>query len=293
MRRKVSADVNDSSDQAELLAKIKNPRQRQALEDAIAGGEPIPDYAWEPIPENWYEPVDLSFRPETYWPEESALEKIVGRVKGEQRRQWAQTLLLDGRREELKARIEDGTFAENLSDEDLKEWGRIHPENLGAEFLPGLGSDEVEIGRLVMANVTADVESIRACRTADGIAVWVVDEYGNEFEDGRQIYARPLTLGELVEFIDSASPPDPGEGSEGLVLGLVHNMFAAGNEDTASLMQYVYMSSAFYPDIQRYYVNKIGELVRELRAAGESTGNLHTPPSPEHEPQSFTGDVLA
>ena len=42
-------------------------------------------------------------------------------------------------------------------------------------------------------------------------------------------------------------------------------MFAAGNEDTASLMQYVHVSSAFYPDIQRYYVNKIGELIPEDR----------------------------
>ena len=264
MRRKVSADVNGSSDQAELLAKIKNSRQRQELEAAIASGEPIPDYAWEPIPENWYEPVDLSFRPETYWPEEPALEKIVSRIKGEQRRQWAQTLLSDGRIEELRARIDDGTFAEDLSDADLKEWGRIRPENLGGEFLPASGPDEVEIGRLVLGNATADVESIRACRTADGIVVCVVDEYGTEFEDGQQIYKRPLTLGELIEFIDSARHPDPDEGSDGLVLGLVRNMFAAGNEDTASLMQYVDVSSAFYPDIQRYYENKIGELILKI-----------------------------
>ena len=264
MRRKVSADVNGSGDQAELLAKIKNSRQRQELEAAIASGEPIPDYAWEPIPENWYEPVDLSFRPETYWPEEPALEKIVSRIKGEQRRQWAQTLLSDGRIEELRARIDDGTFAEDLSDADLKEWGRIRPENLGGEFLPASGPDEVEIGRLVLANATADVESIRARRTADGIVVCVVDEYGTEFEDGQRIYMRPLTLGELIEFIESARHPDLDEGSDGLVLGLVRNMFAAGNEDTASLMQYVDVSSAFYPDIQRYYVNKIGELILKI-----------------------------
>ena len=72
----------------------------------------------------------------------------------------------------------------------------------------------------------------------------------------------------------SARHPDHDEGSDGLVLGLVRNMFAAGNEDTASLMQYVYVSSAFYPDIQRYYVSKISELVLELRHPGESTGNL-------------------
>ena len=116
MRRKVSADVSGSNDQYELLAKIKNPRQRKELEAAIANDEPIPDYAWEPIPENWHEPVDLSFLPETYWPEKSGLEKIVSRIKGEQRRQWAQTLLSDGRLKELRARISDGTFTENLSD---------------------------------------------------------------------------------------------------------------------------------------------------------------------------------
>jgi len=68
------------------------------------------------------------------------------------------------------------------------------------------------------------------------------------------------------------------EGSDGLVLGLVHNMFTAGNEDTASLMQYVDMSSAFYPDIQRYYMKKIGELiltmahVAELQGAADAAG---------------------
>ena len=256
--------MNGSNDQRELLAKIKNSRQRQELEAAIASGEPIPDYAWEPIPENWYEPVDLSFRPETYWPEEHALEKIVSRIKGEQRRQWAQTLLSDGRLEELRARIDDGTFAEDLSDADLKEWGRIRPENLGGEYLPASGPDEVEIGRIVLGNATADVDSIRACRTADGIVVSVEDEYGTDFEDGQEIYQRPLTLGELVEFIDSYSHPNPEEGSGGLVLGLVRNMIEAGNEDAASLMQYVNVSSAFYPDIQRYYERKIGELFLKI-----------------------------
>jgi len=264
MCRKVSADVNGSNDQQELLAKIKNSRQRQELEAAIASGEPIPDYAWEPIPENWYEPVDLSFRPETYWPEEHAFEKIVSRVKGEQRRQWAQTLLSEGRVEELRARIDDGTFAEDLPDADLKEWGRIHPENLGGEFLPPSGLDEVEIGRLVFGNATADVESILARRTADGIVVSVVDEYDTDFEDGQRTYVRPLTLGELVEFIDSFIHPNPENGSGGLVLGLVRNMIEAGNEDAASLIEYVNVSSAFYPDIQRYYENKIGELFLEI-----------------------------
>jgi hypothetical protein len=259
--RKVSAAVNGPNDQTELLAKIKNSRQRQELEAAIASGEPIPDYAWEPIPENWFERVDLSFRPGTYWPEESALEKIVSRIKGEQRRQWAQALLSDGRIEELRARIDDGTFAEDLSDENLKKWSRIRPENLGGEYLPASGPDEVEIGRLVFGNATADVDSIRARQTAEGIVVCVVDEYGTEFEDGQRIYMRPLTLGELIEFIESARHPDLDEGSDGLVLGLVGNMFTAGNEDTASLTQYVYVSSAFYPDIQRYYVKKIGELI--------------------------------
>jgi hypothetical protein len=55
-------------------------------------------------------------------------------------------------------------------------------------------------------------------------------------------------------------------------------MFTAGNEDTASLMQYVDMSSAFYPDIQRYYMKKIGELiltmahVAELQGAADAAG---------------------
>ena len=136
------------------------------------------------------------------------------------------------------------------------------------------GRTKLEIARLIFGNATADVESIRACRTAGGIEVCVVDEYGTEFEDGQRIYERPLALGELIEFIESARHPDLDEGSEGLVLGLVRSMFAAGNEDTASLMQYVHVSSAFYPDIQRYYVNKIGELIPKIT---KDTGYIRNP----------------
>ena len=267
MRRKVRADVNGPGAQAALLAEIKNSRQRQELEAAIASGEPIPDYAWEPIPENWYEPVHLSSLRDAYWPEEPALEKIVNRIKGEQHWQWAQTLLSDGRIEELKARIDDGTFAEGLSFKDLREWGRIRPENLGGEFLPASGPDEVGIRTAGFRERTADVDSIRARRTADGIVVCVVDEYGTEFEDGQRIYMRPLTLGELIEFIESARHPDLDEGSDGLVIGLVRNMFAAGNEDTASLMQFVYVSSAYpqYPEILREQDQRIGPRTQECR----------------------------
>ena len=38
-------------EQAKRLELITNPRQRRALEAAIAGGEDIPEIAWTPVPE--------------------------------------------------------------------------------------------------------------------------------------------------------------------------------------------------------------------------------------------------
>jgi hypothetical protein len=45
-RRRGTALIDD---QRARLSRIVNPQQRQALLDALASGEEIPDYAWTPI----------------------------------------------------------------------------------------------------------------------------------------------------------------------------------------------------------------------------------------------------
>lgn len=139
-------------------------------------------------------PIDFTFRPATYWPNQESLEVLVSRIKGEQRRLRGEVLLHEGRIEELWALIDEGALSGDLTDEDREAWGRLHPSNLGGEYLPGLEDEEVEIARVAIASTTGDVQSIRAHRVSGEIAVQVVDEYGDDFATGTRIYSAPLTL---------------------------------------------------------------------------------------------------
>jgi hypothetical protein len=210
------------------------------------------------------QPIDLSFRPQTYWPEDDSLSLRVGRIKGEQRRLRAEALLREGKSDELEALIEEGVMAEDLSDEDRKAWGRIHPSNLGGEFLPQLGEGEVEIARVALASTTGDVQSVRARRTERGITLQVVDEYSNTFTTGERVYEQPLTLGELVEFIDAADIVDTEGPPGGLVLGTIRRW---SESDPELLLNAAWASSAFYPDLGRYYEQAVRNLVAGLRGA--------------------------
>ena len=56
-------------------------------------------------------------------------------------------------------------------------WGRLHPSNMGGEYLPLLRKGEVEIARISLQSVTADQISIRARRLSKRIGYRIVDEY--------------------------------------------------------------------------------------------------------------------
>jgi hypothetical protein len=65
MRSSESSDwIRLTADQRERLKHITNPKQRERLLQAIAGGEEIPDYAWEPVSE---ELMDTAFDGLRFW----------------------------------------------------------------------------------------------------------------------------------------------------------------------------------------------------------------------------------
>jgi hypothetical protein len=120
-------------------------------------------------------PIDLAFRPKTYfWP--LGLEKqLLTHIKGA----------------ECRAAI-----------------GRIHPTLMGGEYLPDMNDDEVEIARIEIRSTTSDVTSVYARRIETGIHYRVVDEYGGDTLSGHdeRDSIEPLTLAELTEFfLDSWS----------------------------------------------------------------------------------------
>ena len=67
---------------------------------------------------------------------------------------------------------------QNVLDKAMREaWGRMHPSNMGGEYLPPLRKGEVEIARISLESVTADQISVRARRVRERIRYRVVDEY--------------------------------------------------------------------------------------------------------------------
>lgn len=143
--------------------------------------------------------IDTSYRPETYFGPISLAKHLRTRVKGQVRRDLAASLASEGLIDFLPSLLAE----EDLGDEDLSNWGQIHPWCLGGEFLPRFERIETEIARVVLHSVTFDVTSVYARRLKNRIAYRIVDEYGGETLTAktRRTSARSLTLKDLVDFL--------------------------------------------------------------------------------------------
>lgn len=124
--------------------------------------------------------VDLSFRPASRLFPLTAEKLLLSRVKGTQRR------------ESLTAAIEQDRLTDlnpfftqtSLSAEDRRARAAIHPSFMGGEYLPDFEEGELEMARLSLRSVTADVISIRLRRTEDGFVYRIVDEYMDQDPNG-------------------------------------------------------------------------------------------------------------
>ena len=127
-------------------------------------------------------------------------------------------------------------------------WGRLHPSNMGGEYLPPLRRGEVEIARISLQSVTADQISVRARRSGRRTGYRVVDEYP-EFRTyvcHPASSLSPLSLGELITLMESAS-----EGGSILFPILGMNMRDASTP--SDLATFITVTSDFYPDLGPYY----------------------------------------
>jgi hypothetical protein len=206
---------------------------------------------------------NLAFRPATYWPELPGTRARLSRIKGTVRRRVAQeAITADG----LGAIPE--MFEESLSDENRKAWGKMHPSQMGGEWLPDLLPGEVEIARLEYASVTADVVAIRA-RPADGeIRYRIVDEYEETYVSAVESSREPLTLGEMLGLLDrSYHPAAPTdlivEVAYGMVEGPWEDLFRGGDSPEEAV-NFVSVSSVFYP-LAEYYENRVAEWIEVAR----------------------------
>ena len=191
--------------------------------------------------------IDLNQRPDTYWPEALDQEQLLSRIQGESRRTIARRILT----EEGFPGLTEFLAREVLDDEDRRNWGLVHPQCMGGEYLPQLGIGDVEIARISLASTTGDQISIRASHAGEKIRYEVCDEYETEFELAVTESERPLTLGELIQLIDGSGHREQ-EQPGGLLVCHWENM-VEWDYSLDDAIAFAWIQSSWYPQLDLYY----------------------------------------
>ncbi len=204
---------------------------------------------------------DYDFRPESYFDKVDPQTLTLASILGEERRMDVERRLAAG---DLDPMVCGEWLFEPKLDDDVRETiGRVHPAFMGGEYLPGMGQNEIEIARVVLASVMQDVTSIRARRQGGRILYRVEDEYETDFSSLQTQSDQPLTLRELIRLIDGSVIPDDSFGP-GLAWPHIFAHIEAGCQDDAR--HFVSIESEFYPELARYYDRVIGEYFEEIDA---------------------------
>lgn len=206
---------------------------------------------------------DLDFRPQTYFVFADAKQQIAARVKGTARRSIAAHLQKTGDLGD-DIRLDGMSTRSSLDDDARAAWGRIHPSNMGGEYLPDLEATEVEIARIELNSVTSDVISVRAMWRDGECRYSVVDEYPEDhsYQCNPTTSSRPLTLSEVIALIDTTRA---GDYYAGVVVGLLQFNYEC-SEDLEAHRNFVSVSSAFYPELGSWYDDVIEEWYEENRS---------------------------
>jgi hypothetical protein len=215
--------------------------------------------------------ISYGFRPFSYWvPPDSTLGLALRNVKGRRRREMIRDFYEQGRLDELLPTL----AADELSDEDRKRLGAIHPSFMGGEYLPGYRREEVEIVRIELESTTSDVMSLRARlvgRKRVRIEYRLVDEYETEYRLRPHRTIRPLTLEQLVTLLDSVD----GDAADdewlvhGWVLSINECNRACGDGDPEPYRDFTRVSSEFYPELSTHYERLFDRWVEAYGSAEE------------------------
>ena len=193
--------------------------------------------------------IDYGFRPPSYW-SPSTPAQVLANIKGAARKLAAL---------QSAATLHPDLLVDALPDDERVLASRIHPSLMGGEYLPDYLRDEVEIARITMASTTRDVIGIRARPERRAIVYRVVDEYDNDYDLRFWRSTQPLTLAELVPFMDHAS-------REGVTLGVGFLDFMVRDQgcELADYVDFQTFSSEFYPQLGDHYQSAIDAWVREV-----------------------------
>lgn len=221
--------------------------------------------------------IDLNCRPTSYIDFDDPVALVVNGINGQLRREMARDMLTaEGEKraayDALLGPIDPGILEERSSESFFRGMARVDPTWLGGEFLPTLKPGEVEIARIVLQSSTMDVTSVRARWRSGRYHYRVVDEYGEHEGDSyrlcRKTSVRTLTLGQLIEVIETAEC-DLVHG-----VGLVElwwNQQRAYGDDPQKCTDFAWVESEQYPTLSEYYewraeawrINFVSELLKE------------------------------
>ena len=202
-----------------------------------------------------YKEIDYTFQPESYWLDSTVLQALLRDVKGVQRRKMIVDYYENGTIDQL----EDTFLQASLSEDQRQRFGLIHPSFMGGEYLPDCIAGETEIARIELESTLADVTSIRAKREGDEYRYSVVDEHGDTYSLQIETSLDPLTLDELIDFIDYSEQNGGWPGG----LSLCYNN--ANNESLSRerLLHFTRISSEIYPQLEEHYENVFSDWVEE------------------------------
>jgi hypothetical protein len=211
---------------------------------------------------------DLNYRPDSYWPESLTPEQRLSCIRGKERQKIARLLYA----QQGFGALNEFLVREGLADEERAAWGAVGPWCMGGEYLPDLYEGEVEIARISLASTTSDQISFRARPDGDAIRYRIVGEYeedaGMRYELLRNTTERPLSLNELMTFLESASQGDFAY-SGGVLTSLWAMMEEVYGDDEEEIVGFMSMSSAFYPGIEACYREMGRQWVADLEVCAE------------------------
>ncbi len=192
--------------------------------------------------------IDFDYRPRSYFFPMSAAKYLLATIKGTQRRREIEQLIESGNERE----IQDWMAHSTLDQKTRQIIGSYHPMFMGGEYLPDLEAGEVEIARLELASVTADVISVRAHRSGDRIYYRVFDEYENNSYKVTPWWSKqPLTLQQLVGLIETTTDKKDAELSCGL--RFLDESYRQFDFELETCRTFLRVTSAFYPALESYY----------------------------------------
>jgi hypothetical protein len=205
----------------------------------------------------FYSAINYDFRPESYWaPVRSSLEAALRNVKGRNRRE----MIRDYHSRGLPPALSDNLLQDTLDEVTRRRLDLIHPSFMGGEDLPDYRHYEVEIARIELESTTSDVISVRARPRGRRIEYSVCDEYQVEYRLPQKTSSRPLSLRELIRFLDSVEHPEaePEWKRFGFVLSFNETNLDCG-ADLETLEDFTRVSSDFYPGLGQHYAKAIDE----------------------------------